>query len=415
MNSLDQAILAYEAALNSLPQQGDPNASSKALTLLIARDEVARALRKSDTVSPAALTRITALDEKLKEAATPIDTQVGRSTLANWRQSIHPLKNGWWWSLDERAAAAEPGRNPLWTIPAVLLFALSVSVLGDTIGALRTAGINGLSVFGTVMQTLLALLAGSAFLSAGREWLEKLFAQMHINRKFKGASRIYLALGVLVVTFGIRILLPDLVARYRNGKGNEAFKASLLPSAVENYQQAVALEPYYEEANFNLALAYDKSQEYAKAIDQYKRTIAFNSKNYTAYNNLARLYILQSKDYNGALRLLDRLLSSIRELPPENHYYLFKNRGWADLELHNYREAEGELATAIQLKSNGAAAHYLLGRLLDEQKRSAEAKQQWNSFIEAIQNDPKQEEEVEPNWIGYAQEQLTKLTKGEEK
>jgi len=240
------------------------------------------------------------------------------------------------------------------------------------------------------MQTLLALLAGSAFLSAGREWLEKLFAQMHINRKFQGASRIYLAFAVLVVTFGIRILLPDMVARYRNDKGNEAIKASLLPTAVENYQQAVALKPYYEEANFNLALAYDKSQEYAKAIDQYKRTIAFNSKNYTAYNNLARLYILQSKDYNGALRLLDRLLSSLRELPPENHYYLFKNRGWADLELHNYREAEGELATAIQLKSNGAAAHYLLGRLLDEQKRSAEAKQQWNSFIEAIQNDPKQ-------------------------
>lgn len=377
------------------------------MKVLIVRDDVARALTESHTLSPATTIRLVNLDQKLKDAIVSIDALVERKTLAGWRQSMHPLTHAWWWALDERAAAAEPQPNPLWTIPAVLLFGLSISVIADTFTTLRNGGFNGLSVFGTLMQTLLTLLAGSAFLSAGREWLEKFFARLHINRKFQGRSRMWLALGVLALTLGIRIFLPDAVARYRNRLGDQSLNEGRLPSAIENYQQAVALKPYYVEARFNLAMAYDKSQEYSKAIDEYKRTIEFNSKQYTAYNNLARLYILHSKNYIGALRLLDYLLGILQELPPDNRYSLFKNRGWANLELRNYGQAEAELKRALTFR-RGAAAHYLLGRLLEEQKRTEEAKQQWNNFIETIQNDPKQEEEAGPDWIGHAQEQLTK-------
>jgi tetratricopeptide (TPR) repeat protein len=406
--NLDQAISAYETALNGLPHQGEVDATSKIMTLLITRDAVARLLLvDANALTPALVDRIVTLDEKLKQQAINVDAIAGRNNLANWRQSLQPLDCPWWWKLDDRAAAEEPQHNPLWTIPAAVLFALSLSVLADTITTLRTGGINGLTVFGTLLQSLLALLAGSAFLSGGREWLEKLFARLRINRKFQGASRVWLAFGVLVLTGALRIWLPDVVARYHNRKGDEAFGNKQFAAAVLNYQQAVALKPSFEKAHFNLALASDKFHDNAKAIEEYERAIEFNPKNFTAHNNLARLLILQQKDYNGALRRLDYLRTNLTELPAAFQYYLFKNRGWANLELHNYGQAEADLIWAL-LKHDGAAAHYLLGRVYQEQGRNPEAKQQWNSFIQSLQNGSESEEEVEPNWIAHAQEQLTK-------
>lgn len=394
------------------------------MELLIARDDIARALEDGQPVSASAITRIITLDQRLKDAAAKIDALAGRKTLAEWRQSMHPLNSPWWWSLDERASAAEqPGA--LWTIPAAVFFTLSISVLAETITTLRNGGINALSVFGTLMQTLLALLAGSAFLSGGREWLETLFSQMGINRKFRGASRVWLAAAVLLATFVIRAYLPDGVARYRNYQGKQSLADKQYFGAVQEYQQAVALKPDFIAAQYNLAVAYDKSHDYSKAISQYELSINSKPKNYTAYNNLARLYILHSKDYDRALRSLDFLRSSYKDLPVESRYNLHKNSGWAYLELRNYRQAGDEFEWALQAlqQRDGAAAHYLWGRVFEEQNAKDEeerrsnrekAKQQWNSFIKAIQDNPEQEE-VEPNWIAHAQEQLAKGVENEKK
>ena len=412
LNGLDTAISVYQAALDCLPQVGESDASSRIMTVLLSRDEVARELAESRSVPASTTILIASLDEKLKNASATIDAAAGRQTLADWRQSIHPLKNAWWWSLDERAAAAEPAHNPLWTIPAALLFILSLGVIADTITTLRNGGLNRLSLFGTIMQSLLALVAGSAFLSGGREWLEKLFSKIGVNRKFQGKSRVYLGLGMLALTIAISVLLPNLVARYRNWQGNKYFAEKQYADAVQNYQQAVALEPAFVRAHFNLAVAYDRSHDYANAVHEYERSIDFDPENYVAYNNVARLYILHSKDYNGALRRLDSVRTNLTKVPTGLHYYLFKNQGWANLELHNYAQAEGDLLWALELRAreqrDGVAAHYLLGRVYEEQSRSDEAKQHWDEFIKAIQNNPGTDEEVEPNWAVHAQEQLWK-------
>lgn len=401
-------MATYQAALDGLPQQGDSDAQSKIMTLLIARDDVARALAESDDLSAVDVVQITDLDERLKSASVTIDAAAGRTTLINWRQSIHPLESAWWWSLDERAAAAEPRHNPLWTIPAAVLFVLSLSVIADTITTLRSGGLNGLSAFGALMQSVLALLAGSAFLSGGREFLENLFAKLGVNRKFQGASRVWLAAGVLALTLGISLLLPDVVARYRNRLGDQFFANKQYPNAVQNYQQAVALKPSFVKAHFNLALAYDKNRDYPNAIGEYERSIDSDPRNYTAYNNVARLYILSAKDYKRALARLDYLREHLTEIPAALHYFYYKNEGWAYLEQHEYRLAEGDLRASLNDR-DGAAAHYLLGRVYAEQNRTDEAKQQWNIFIKLLTKPTQEvEEEIEPEWMPDAQEQLLK-------
>jgi tetratricopeptide (TPR) repeat protein len=269
---------------------------------------------------------------------------------------------------------------------------------------------NGVSIAGIATQSVLLLFAGTAFLPSGRRWLAKLVA----GPSWKGAPRLWLALAVLILVIALRFLLPDLVASYLNRKGDLAFSNKQFAAAALSYQQAVALKPSLTKArlslakaHFDLALEFDKSHQYENAIGEYERCILADDKNYAAHNNLARLLILQRKEYNEALRHLNYLLQDLAKLPVEFQYFFFKNLGWANLELHNYSQAEQQLQWAL-IKRNGAAAHYLLGRVFAEQGRKAEAKQQWDSFIRSMQNGAAADEQVESDWVAYAQEQLTK-------
>lgn len=408
-----EACDAYKRALDALPNKGDVDAASKVMTLLLARDELNVALIENSGQDHLTALSISDLDERLKEQTAAIDAAVGRPMLAAWRQSIHPLSSPWWWRLDERAAASEPGQNPLWSIPAAVLFVLSLSVIADTITTLKNGGLNRLSVFGTLMQTVLALVAGSTFLTSGREWLEQFFATFNINRKFQGLSRVIVAAVIFGLTLGISLLLPYLVARYRSQEGDRFFMAKQYASAAENYQQAVALQPSLRETHFDLALSYDKARDYQNAIREYELSLQLNPKDYRAANNLARLNILQG-NANGALRLLKPLIENLEETPTSIHYHLFKNRGWAYLELNNLEQAKDDLTWALS-KEDGATAHYLLGRVYDEQKQSKDAKAQWNAFIPlSTKTQPvlvgKEElnDELEPNWVAHAYEQLLK-------
>lgn len=325
--------------------------------------------------------------------------------LARFSHNVKELLSG-----VETPPPPEPKISPIWTIAATILCVFALIVLVNTITALQAGGMNGMTIAGIAMQSFLLLFAGAAFLPSGRRSLAKLVA----GPNWKGAPRLWLALAVLVLTIGLRLLLPDIIARYLNRKGDQAFSDKQFAAAVLNYQHAVALKPSLTKArlslakaHFDLALESDKTHDYANAITEYERCILADGKNYAAHNNLARLLILQRKEYNEALRHLNYLLQDLAVLPVQIQYFLFKNLGWANLELHNYSLAEQQLEWAL-IKRNGAAAHYLLGRVFAEQGRKIEAKQQWDSFIQSMQNGAAAEEQVESDWMAYAQEQLTK-------
>jgi len=412
MNEIDQAISSYHDALEVVCSSPETDAASKVLTLLLARENVARLLTNNHAITSVAFLQVSELDLRLRDAASSVYRLVGPTRLADWRNSIHPENSPWWWNLDQQVASREASQNPLWTIPAAVLFLLSVSVIADTITTLRNGGLNRLSVFGTLMQTVLALIAGSTFLAGGREWLENLLTKLKIDRKIQGKSRVLLALAVLVLTLAISILLPDLVARYRNYEGDTFFRAKQFTNAAANYQQAVALKPSDVKAHFNLAVAYDKNRNYAAALDEYEQCLAMDPANYIAANNLARLYILQNKDYSGALRQLNPWIKKIETIPIDLHYKLYKNRGWAHLERQEYAQAAGDLVMALQkmalLKKDGPAAHYLLGRVLSAQGNIAGAMKEWDTFIYLADQEDIAEEEVETNWVADAHEQLIK-------
>ena len=156
----------------------------------------------------------------------------------------------------------------------------------------------------------------------------------------------------------------------------------------------------YAEAHYNLADVYEEIPDYAKALEEYQRAIDTDPTLYAAYNNLSRLYILRLKDPGAAERLLDRALSLD---PPERavQYTLYKNYGWANLELQQFGTAEQHLRKAVSLDMERGSAHCLLAKALDAEGKMNEAVGEWESCV-AFASQP----EVEPEWRNEAQERL---------
>jgi tetratricopeptide (TPR) repeat protein len=310
------------------------------------------------------------------------------------------------------APAPRPSFSKIWTVISLLALTLALGIAATAIFTVQRGGVNAIFVGGTLTLILLLALVAGAFIPWRRPFLERLIKRF--NWKLRAPAKMWLALGVLLVIVGLRFLLPDAVARYLVSKGDRAVADKQFAAAIGNYEGAARVKPSHQSAqaklasaHFALAIESDKKHDYAPAIAHYQSCIALDPANFSAHNNLARLLILQQRDYNGALRRLDYLRERLAQLPVGIEYYLFKNRGWANLELHNYGQAQADLEWAL-IKRDGAAAHYLMGRVFEDAGQKAGAKREYSDFVRIIQQSSEETEQVEPEWIAHAQEQLTK-------
>ncbi len=207
-----------------------------------------------------------------------------------------------------------------------------------------------------------------------------------------------------VIALGLWLSLP-VFARHYNERGIE-FQYSGHPDlsrARESYERAVRLKPGYAQAHYNLAIVEEDSRP-EKAIEEYRLAIRHDSHIYSAYNNLARLYLRRGRDndYENALNMLIQA----EELSPQDEnmrYSLNKNLGWANYVLKHYSMAETYLRRAIllQSKQGGAAAHCLLAYVLKEQGKAGAADECFDCVSLARGG-----KEVEAKWLSDAQECL---------
>jgi tetratricopeptide (TPR) repeat protein len=419
VNTVEQTITRYEEAVNALEQASDAHLSAATLRVLIARDKVALSLADGDDVaSPGSITLLSKTDQRVTKLAIRIDAVTGRKSLASWRRARNAAADAWWWKLDELADTQQPWAKRLWTLLAILFLTAAIGLGIDTFNLLRTVGSNPVSTIGTLIHAGLTFIAASAFTDAGRDWLINSFSQ---NRRFKGWSRALLALVVLSISFGLWLYLPGGAARYFRRQGNRFIAEGLTQSAIASYQQAIALEPHSIETHMALAGAEEKATDYSKAIEEYKNIIALaerigpsalDDSYYLTRIKLARLLILQEKSYHKALAILESVEQRIDQVSGPNRklyfYFVLTYSGWAELELGHDESARGDFNAAISQRENGAAAHYLLGRALEKLKDQKNALAEFSRFIRVLQEDPGQREDVPLEWIGDAQEKLTR-------
>ena len=78
-------------------------------------------------------------------------------------------------------------------------------------------------------------------------------------------------------------------------RGNLFLSKGDVSQAINQFENALAIQPDYPQALNNLAMAYAADKQYDNALDAFKKMIAFQPDNASHYYNVAVLYALQTK------------------------------------------------------------------------------------------------------------------------
>lgn len=88
------------------------------------------------------------------------------------------------------------------------------------------------------------------------------------------------------------------------------YQQKLDPIAADYYRNALLVEPDNAEINFNLAKLYQDLGETEKAIEQYKIVLKIKEDHLPALNNLGYVYMVDMNQYDEALALFNRAVST---------------------------------------------------------------------------------------------------------
>jgi tetratricopeptide (TPR) repeat protein len=393
-SQLSHAIEHYSDALAKLESSPSPSALD-VLKVLLARDQIQSALRDSVPDAPSDVLGILQLDNRLKHQAERIAATVN---LNDWRSSINPVAEAWWWYL---SIPKQPRRlerlDWLSTALVIVFFTIALSLLVDISGRFLSGGPDAIGTFAVIAQAVLTMFAAGGILTkTGREAIEKILGSLRVPKPYWSLAKLGLATLVVVSLLLLRLSLPQIAIAYNNS-GLEHYQAGRLSSAQFDYARALKLSPDYAEAHYNLGLLYEDLHDLNHAEEEYR--ISMSAGLDAAYNNLARLYILDKK-YSAAVSLLLTGLDLAQD--NEARYAMLKNLGWARLEQTRYVDAETYLDDAIVIKADRAAAHCLKAQVLEVQSEPADAQREWESCLKyADSHNPD-----EDAWIGLAQNNL---------
>jgi tetratricopeptide (TPR) repeat protein len=421
---LDTALSDYESVLSSWQNSETPN-GEQAVNILTARDKVQKALGAENPVTANLLERLVVLDNRLQENAALISQILD---LATYRNSLSVTPQEWWWNLDSTVESDSSDKFAwLWKGARLSVWTMNLGLLG-TLATRFFSGASGLTEVLTIaLPSILVLLqANNELTSSGQEGFNRLFNRLKIpphlyeQAKFIPTASLF---GFLLI---IWFLQPQF-SQEINREGRRAEEKGQLTSAEQNYLKAIALDSNNLDATYNLGNLYEELQNFDDARKYY--IIAAKGGFPDAYNNLARLYILQNK-YSEAVLLLKDGLALIEKKERQEQqqanvsndlnvvkYSILKNLGWAKFKQANYEEAQGFLLGAIGIASvpeiqsyilNPGAANCLLAQVLEAQKSSG-AVEQWRQCYDlvnkrlAARNVRNAEEET---WFSLAKQKL---------
>jgi len=391
--NLSQAVAHYSATLSAVEDTQPQPSAGQILAVLKARDAIHVVLtnKTQDTVED--LIAIVQLDGRLKR-------QIARTAevveLADWRASLQPPAQAWWWFVEVPASRWDRF-DWVWGALTILCLTISLGLVADISSRFLSGGPDTWAALAVVGQSMLTLLAaGGALTVAGQEAIKRILATLKVPAYFRQEARLILAILLLGGLAVLRLSLPDIAIWYNN-HGLQNYNAGRLTSAQFDYLRAIKLNPDYLQAHYNLGSLYEDLQQIDNARAEYLAAVQGGLD--AAYNNLARLYILE-ENYDAAVPLLKKGLLLTNDDAVK--YDLHKNLGWARLGQTRYEEAHVELQAAIALAPGQAPAHCLLAQVLERQSDRAGTRAEWDTclkFADALRPD-------EDTWIGLARQRL---------
>ncbi len=396
LTRIEQFLQQYETTIVVLESAGVNPDAGQLIEVLLARDAVQRALEDRYPDSPGLLLHLLDLDQRLRSLGPVIgDPAVPEA----WRASFRPPAEAWWWSLDQVARKEPPGsgRRAASNVLALLLVTAALSLLVDTATRLLSGGPDTLSVVAVVSQAVLAALAaGSSLTRSGEEAYRHFLAGLRMPESRWPVARLVSAAAVAALLLAFRLSLPGMAISYNN-RGLAHYAAGQLLSAQYDFTRAIQLNPDYSQAHYNLAILSEDLQNFETARLEYR--LAAQGGLDAAYNNLARLYILEGAPDQAIGLLLDAL-----EQARDNdiRYSAYKNLGWARLEQKRYAEAATFLQSAITLAPDRAPAHCLFAQVLEGLSEPGRASVEWEDCLRYASEARLDED----RWLGMARKQL---------
>jgi serine/threonine protein kinase/Tfp pilus assembly protein PilF len=129
--------------------------------------------------------------------------------------------------------------------------------------------------------------------------------------------------------------------------------------AIACHKKAIEVAPKFAVAHFNLGIALTAQKKFDEAIASYRRAIELNPRFVLAYQRLAAILLSQKTDYDGAIEMIQKVISLQPKLaaPHFNLATIFSYKGQENEAIASYR-------TAIRLDPTLAQAYERLARLL---------------------------------------------------
>ena len=130
---------------------------------------------------------------------------------------------------------------------------------------------------------------------------------------------------------------------FNNGK--RMLDSGKYEKALKYYNKAIDIYALEGSAFYNRGNAYSGLEKHKEAIKDYLKSIELDSEigNQYAYNNIAVSYESLG-DYKNAIKYINL---AIKAYPKSGLYY--ENRGWYNLELENYKQAEKDYKKAGEI------------------------------------------------------------------
>ncbi|MBW4572094.1 MAG: hypothetical protein KME31_30085 [Tolypothrix carrinoi HA7290-LM1] len=171
---LDTTLERYEAAIKSL--DGSNIEVEQVLGVLHARDAVQVALKEPKHIPNSSLNKLILSDAELRKNAEAITKVIQADTWENWRESVHPPAEAWWWRLESIAPHAWDSLDWLWKILSLASWAANISLLVNIATRfLSGGGVGFIGVAAVAVPSILTLLqASSEITKVGEEGFTKL-------------------------------------------------------------------------------------------------------------------------------------------------------------------------------------------------------------------------------------------------
>lgn len=367
---------------------------------LLLRDAIERTLR-AGRVDNRSISDLVDADETLRSLPTYRFHQVRRS-LIEWRRSLTPPADSWWWFLDRALPAKAERFEGLALIFSVMLFPFS---LGVAIELARLYGTDNIGVVSLlpIAATFLGSfsLGGVLSLSFRNRWTAVL-EEIGFGPRLRVVLTCCLC-ALLILIVALWFARPWF-SRHYNDAGVSALVTqrpqTQLSTAQTNLERAVRFDPTNPVAHYNLGRVYEDLLDEDRAISEY--LIAFAAGLDLAGNNVGHLYLLRGQ-YDRAAFVLQRTFvladPEAKRGDRDLRYVVLKNFGWARVGQSRFPEARATLEEAIRTEPNRADAHCLLAKTLSAMN-DPKAQDEWRSCLGLAWKE--RSEPAREAWIGEA-------------